>query len=290
MYNHLSSKTALIADLSSEQRKDYCRRNFFIQTDFSKQVIEDVRGMIRMERGGTNVCRALIGKTGIGKSTLINAIVKACNTSDCSPIAVVDLSNYGSRTDLQEIFVSLLGFTEPALKLANPNGTKRIQARIAELALKMIILDEGNALVAATRFAEGNRTFIRAMSNHDIGLNVLIAGTDGVLAFLRKSDTLPSRFGLIEMREWNPEALSFSLFLNGYLRYLPLRKPSLIDTQEIQKLIVDLAGHLTRDIKRVLTDAAIYAIDHGVECLNEKVIKDSYNEALAFYAPDGVIG
>ncbi|WP_025858842.1 TniB family NTP-binding protein [Pseudomonas sp. CHM02] len=289
MYDHLSPRTAVIAQLSDEERIDYCRRNFFIMTGFSKRVIDDVRGIIRMERGGTTVCRALVGRTGIGKSTLIKAIATACNTPDSRPVEVIDLSPYGRHTDLHEIFVSLLGFTGAAKKLANPNGLKLIKGRVAERGLKMLIFDEANALVSATRTTEGNTTFLRGMSNEDIGLNLMVAGTKDISSFLRKNDQLPSRFGRLEMQDWDGESKSFSLFLNGYMRYLPLRKASMIDTAEMIAKITSLAGHLTRDIARVLSDAAIYAIVHGEECITLKVLQDSYNEALAFYAPDGVM-
>lgn len=289
MYDHLSPKAAIVAQLSDEERINYCRKNFFIMTDFSKRVIDDVRAITRMERGGTTVCRALVGRTGIGKSTLVKAIASACNTPDSHPVEVVDLSSYGRHSDLQEIFVSLLGFTGAAKRLANPNGLKLIKGRVAERGLKMLIFDEANALVSATRNTDGNITFLRGMSNEDIGLNLMVAGTKDIASFLRKNDQLPSRFGRLEMQDWDGGSNSFSLFLNGYMRYLPLRKTSLIDTPDMITKITSLAGNLTRDIARVLTDAAIYAIVHGQECITLKVLQDSYNESLAFYAPGGVM-
>lgn len=289
MYDHLAPKTAVVADMPDNERIDYCRKSFFIHTDFTRLVIDDVQTMIRMERGSTNVCRVLVGDTGMGKTSLIKAIVAACNTPECSPMAVVDLANTGRRTDLQDILVSLLGFTQPAHKMANINGTKLIKAKIEELGLRLLVLDEANALVAATFFAEGNRTFLRAMSNPDIGLNLMLVGTPHCLGFLRKNAELPSRFGRIDMVNWDPVSADFSRFLNGYLTLLPLRKKSAIDTLDMQQLIVRLGGQLTRDIKRILTDAAIHAIVNEVECITEEVILKSYNEALAFYAPNGVI-
>lgn len=289
MYEHLAPKAAQIADMSGEVRTDYCRKNFFIHTDFSRRVIEDAKQMICMEQSGTRVCRALVGNTGIGKTALVKAITSACNTPDRTPIVVVDLSAFGRRTDLQEVLISVLGFKQSARKMANPDGVKRIRARIEELGFRLIIFDEANALVSASLFADGNRTFLRAMSNSSIGLSVMLVGTSDVIGFLRKNEALPSRFGRIDMADWDAESVDFSRFLNGYLRLLPLRKPSVVDSLDMQMLITRYGGQLTRDIKRVLTDAAIYAIKHEVECINKEVVETSYNEALAFYAPNGVI-
>lgn len=290
MYDHLSPKVALIAERSDAERIAYCKKRPFISTDFTKRVIEDARELIKADRDGTCDCRALIGDTGMGKTTLIQAIVAACNTPESQLVEVVDLAIFGRDADLRQIFLSHLGFQESPQKLATTDGVKRIKARVAELGTRMFIWDEANCLPAATRHIEANLAFLRAMSNADIGLNVMVAGTAGVSTFLKKTDSLPSRFGRLEMQNWRSTSLSLSLFLNGYVRYLPLREPSVIDSVTTQNLIISLSGHLTRDITRLLSDASVYGIKHGTEHLTDEIIEASYYEALAFYAPGGVIG
>lgn len=290
MYDHLSPKIALVAERSNEERIAYCKKRPFISTDFTKRVIEDARELIKADRGDTCDCRALIGDTGMGKTTLIKAIVAACNTPESHPVEVVDLAIYGRDADLREIFLSHLGFEESPQKLSTVDGTKRVKARIEALGLKMFIWDEANCLPAATRHIESNLVYLRGMSNPDIGLNVMVAGTAGVSTFLKKTGSLTSRFGQLDMQNWRSDSMSLSLFLNGYMRYLPLREPSNIDSVTTQNLIITYAGQLTRDITRLLSDAAVYAIKNGMEHLNDEVIKDSYEEALVFYAPGGVIG
>lgn len=280
-YPHLAKKVQQVATLDAESRIAYCDNPVWIKTNSSQTFITDIERMVRATRLGSRSCMALIGISGIGKTNMIKQVKERLNTPDATTILTIDLSDYGRHIDLQQLFLSHLGFTEPVKSLCTASGIKRISERIKEMQLAVCILDEGNALSGVkAMLLQPNYTYLRAMANGDFGLSLVIAGTEELKVDLGVDPQLRSRFGVWELPIWNADGEDFSRFLKALVRFMPLRKPSVLDTKEIQAMLATKCRGSTRDIVWVLSTAAKLAIESEHECIDEPLLEVCFESRL----------
>lgn len=273
-YPHLAQKVQQVAMLDDAERIAYCDRPIWIKTNTCQTFITDIERMINATRMGSRTCMGLIGISGIGKTKMIEQVALRINTPDAMPILTIDLSNYGRHIDLQQIFLSHLGFSESAKSLCTAVGINRITERIKEMQLAVCIFDEGNALAGVKNMLiQPNYAYLRAMANRDFGLSLVVAGTEELKVFLGIDPQLRSRFGVWALPEWESEGEDFSRFLKAVVRFMPLRKPSTVDTKEIQERLVVHCHGSTRDIVWVMTTAAKMAIETKHECIDEALLE-----------------
>ncbi|KWS30901.1 TniB family NTP-binding protein [Pseudomonas syringae] len=277
--SHLAPKVQQVAMLDASERIQLCDSPVWIKTNTSQTFISDIERMVKATRMGSRTCMALIGISGIGKTKMIEQVEARLNAPDSTQILNIDLSEYGRFIDLQQIFLSRLGFTESVKSLCTASGINRIAERIKQMHLAVCILDEGNALAGVKNMLlQPNYTYLRAMANRDFGISLVVAGTDELKAYLGMDPQLRSRFGVWEVPEWSAEGEDFSRFLKAFVRFIPLRKPSILDTPEIQEMLIVNCQASTRDIVRALISAAKLAIELEHECIDEELL-DSCLEA-----------
>ncbi|NBB33349.1 MULTISPECIES: TniB family NTP-binding protein [unclassified Pseudomonas] len=273
-FPHLAQKVQQVAMLDTAKRIMYCDNPLWIKTNSSQAFITDIERLVRATRMGSRSCMGLIGISGIGKTTMIEQIELRLNTPEATPILTIDLSDYGRHIDLQQVFLSHLGFTESVKSLCTASGINRIAERIKQMQLAVCILDEGNALAGVKNMLlQPNYTFLRAMANRDFGISLVIAGTEDLKVFLSIDPQLRSRFGLWEIPQWEADGEDFSRFLKAFVRFIPLREVSILDTKEIQETLVLRCRGSTRDIVKVLICAAKLAIELGYECIDEELLE-----------------
>ena len=280
--SHLASSVQPIALLSAAERIAYCDQPVWIKTTTNSSFNNSLESMIRLSSWGCCSCMALIGISGIGKTTMIERAQRLINTPDSTPIMTIDLAPYGRYLDLQQIFLTELGFTESVKSLCTASGIKQIKERIKQKNISVCILDEGNAL-AGTKYAlvQPNNTYLRALANPDIGLSVVVAGTEELKAHLGIDPQLRSRFSVWEVPSWEAESVDFSRFLKAFVRFIPLQKPSVLDTKEIQVALVNACMGSTRNIRYVLIAAAKLAIESGQEFIDLDLLEVAFDMGLA---------
>jgi len=272
-FPHLAQKVQQVAMLDAAKRITYCDNPLWIKTNSSQAFITDIERMVSATRMGSRSCMGLIGISGIGKTKMIEQVELRLNTAEATPILTVDLSEYGRHIDLQQVFLSHLGFTESVKSLCTAGGINRIAERIKQMQLAVCILDEGNALAGVKNMLlQPNFTYLRAMANRDFGISLVIAGTEELKVYLSMDPQLRSRFGVWEVPRWEADGEDLSRFLKAFVRFIPLREVSTLDTKEIQELLVSSCRGSTRDIVRVLISAAKLAIELGHECIDEELL------------------
>ncbi|MQA54267.1 TniB family NTP-binding protein [Pseudomonas piscis] len=285
--SHLAPKVQQIALMDNEARIAYCDMPVWIKTGSTKSFFDAVARLIELQRIGSRSCIGLIGVSGIGKSTMVERAEALFKTPDATRVIRIDLATCGRHIDLQEIFLSQIGFTENAKTMSNPNGVKRTKERLEQMQAAVCILDEANALIGAKHMlVQSNYTYLRALANSDMGLSVIVVGTEEFKSHLAVDSQCRSRFGLWEVPSWESDSLEFSRFLKTFVKFMPLRKASVLDTREIQADLVNECNGSTREIVKVLVASAKLAIQSGEERIDQELISLSRSMLLPTFGDD----
>lgn len=284
---HLAPKVQQIALMDDETRIAYCDMPVWIKTTSTKSFLGAVERMIELQRIGSRSCIGLIGVSGIGKTTMVERAETQFNTPDATRIIRIDLASYGRHIDLQEIFLSHLGFKEKVKAMSNANGVKRTKERLEQMQAAVCILDEANALAGVKyMFIQPNYTYLRAMANRDLGVSVIVVGTEELKGHLAVDSQCRSRFGVWEVPIWQADSAEFSQFLKAFVKFMPLRKRSVLHTQDIQTKLMNDCNGSTREIVKVLIAAAKLAIQTGEEFIDEELISLSVGLLLPTFGDD----
>ncbi len=285
--SHLAPKVRQIALMDNEARIAYCEMPVWIKTSSTKSFLDAIARMIELQRIGSRSCLGLIGVSGIGKTTMVERAEALFNTPDATRILRIDLATCGRHIDLQEVVLSKIGFTEKVKAMSNPNGVKRTKERLEQMQSAVCILDEANALLGVRHaLIQSNYTYLRAMANHDVGLSVIVVGTEEFKSHLAVDPQCRSRFGLWEVPSWQADSKEFSRFLKAFVQFMPLRKVSVLDTEEIQADLVDGCNGSTREVVKVLVASAKLAIQSGEERIDKELITLSRSILLPTFGDD----
>lgn len=285
--SHLAPKAQLIAVMDNEPRIAYCDMPVWIKTSSTKSFIDEVARMIELQRLGSRSCIGVVGISGIGKTTMVERAEALFNTPDATRVIRIDLAPYGRHIDLQEIFLSKIGFKEKVKAMSNSDGIKRTKERLEHMQAAICILDEANALAGARNMLiQPNYTYLRGMANRDVGLSVIVVGTEELKTHLAVDPQCRSRFGLWEVPDWKADSAEFSRFLKAFVKFMPLRKASVLHTREIQKDLVDECNGSTREIVKVLVASAKLAIQSGEERIDKELISLSRGMLLPTFGED----
>ncbi|MFS2160196.1 TniB family NTP-binding protein [Pseudomonas sp. Pseusp122] len=285
--SHLAPKVQQIALMDNVARIAYCDMPVWIKTSSTKSFLDVIARMIELQHIGSRSCLGLIGLSGIGKTTMVERAEAMFNTPDATRIIRIDLATCGRHIDLQEVFLSKIGFPEKVKAMSNPNGVKRAKERLEQMQAAVCILDEANALVGARHMLiQSNYTYLRGMANRDVGLNVVVVGTDELKTHLAVDPQCRSRFGLWEMPAWQADSVEFSRFLKAFVKFMPLRKVSVLDTKVIQADLVNGCNGSTREIVKVLVASAKLAIQSEEERIDKELISLSRSMLLPTFGDD----
>jgi len=92
-------------------------------------------------------------------------------------------------------------------------------------------------------------------------------GTQEALTAIQTDRQVASRFEPLQMPRWKATE-AFRSFLTGYLKGLPLRKPSDIVTRDGVALLVNRSSGVTGNITLILSRAAEMAIRKSKEAIS----------------------
>lgn len=278
-FKHLNAHVAALIHEDVPTRKRFLRSSRFIPHEQVNAINETFEQLLADEDEVRPRCCMLLGASFMGKSTLIEEFARRHPAEDQpdghSAYVPVITVQYPDRVR-EGIYPEILRRLNAHLPVSASGSRVRDTCLklLQTVGCRLIIIDELNNLMLGTQAAraEGLST-IKYLIN-EFKRPVIVAGTvdcgraihsDVQMASrFRKTHTLrPFRGG----REWSKVLVAFEASL-------PLRKPSKLHGAEMAQLLLSKTDGYMGHLSDLLTEAANYALDEGVECISVELLQD----------------
>ena len=104
-------------------------------------------------------------------------------------------------------------------------------------------------------------------------LPIVLSGTKDAVRILHTDPQHASRFDVAELPLWQNDK-EFRRLVGSFEKILPLKKPSNLTETSVLNLIYSISGGNIGNIKRLINECAIEAIESGEERITSKMIED----------------
>lgn len=276
-YPHLASAVAAVADLDDEIRITYIRRDRFVPHKRAEEVLTDLEMLYRMEDAVRPQGRLVVGRSLMGKSTIFEEYLRNHRASDNpegeAAIVPVLLVQY-PETPSEGIYPEILAKLNARLPI---NAQARVQRKAAvellrSIGLRVLLIDElHNVLDGSANAQRKGLNSIKYLMN-ELRRPVVCAGTAEVFTAIKSDTQMHSRLKRLPLVRFSDDA-DFQELLAGFELLLPLRKASHLDDATLSTEIFQITMGIVGEVADLLNNAAIYAIEEGIECITEEVIK-----------------
>ena len=276
-YPYLASAVAVVADLDDETRIAYIRRDRFVLHKRAEEVLTDLEMLYRMEDAVRPQGRLVVGRSLMGKSTIFDEFLRNHRASDnpegdsaIVPVLLVQYPEAASEGIYPEILAKL-NARLPA------NAQPRVQRKAAvellrSVDIRVLLIDElHNVLEGSANAQRKGLNSIKYLMN-ELRRPVVCAGTVEVLNAIKSDPQMYSRLKRLPLARFNDDA-DFQELLAGFELLLPLRKASGLADETLSTQIFQITMGVVGEVADLLNNAAIYAIEEGIECITEEVIK-----------------
>ena len=280
-YSHLADATRPILDRSVAERISYIYRDHLIKFDQFNNVTTELQRLLHYPRQVRMPCMLLMGKTGMGKTKAVQAFLRHHGTASASvggkgihqqPIVFFQMPAEPSQGELFGKLLDALGAPiSPSTKIRVLERT--ILNILRDVGTMLIIVDEFNNLNSTT--ARQRQIDINALKNltNDSCIPIVAVGTLSAQLTIKYDDQMAHRFRPVVMEPFRA-GRSLDEFVRTIVAHLPLQSPSDINTADFKKRLLDLTGGVTVNLLRLLSDAAVAAIQSGAERITVAGLSD----------------
>ncbi len=276
-YPHLAVAVAVVADLDDEARIAYIRRDRFVPHKRAEEVLTDLEMLYRMEDAVRPQGRLMVGRSLMGKSTIFDEFLRNHRASDnpegdaaIVPVLLVQYPEAASEGIYPEILAKL-NARLPANALSRAQRKAAVDL-LRSIDLRVLLIDElHNVLEGSANAQRKGLNSIKYLMN-ELRRPVVCAGTVEVLNAIKSDPQMHSRLKRLPLARFSDDA-DFQELLAGFELLLPLRKASGLDGEMLSTQIFQITMGIVGEVADLLNNAAIYAIEEGIECITEEVIK-----------------
>lgn len=276
-YPHLGETSRQLLGRTDAERIEYIKTAKWIDYTAAKKVLAELEELITWPEDLRPPCRLIVGDSNNGKTALIDRFLKKYSPNpnlggDAMVLPVVAIS--ALRADEKALYdwLSTAMFETFNPKLSVAESQKWIISVLRRLKPKLIIIDEAHELSKGpNRSVLACQSALKAITNL-ARVPIAAFGTDAALNAFSLDDQIENRFEPVFLPRWKPSK-DYRGLLVAFESILPLRNPSNLKQTVIAREILDRTGGLLGEIRKLLTDSAIYAIENKLEQITLAVIK-----------------
>jgi hypothetical protein len=218
----------------------------------------------------------LLGPTNNGKSMIIEKFrrshpVVSHQDREEIPVLVVQMP---SEPSVGRFYTTLLAATGAPMRARQYRlaDLEQLVLRLLRAAgVRMLVIDELHNVLGGR--GDRRREFlnlIRFLGN-ELRIPLVGVGTREAYLAIRSDDQLENRFAPFTLPRWEADAGSCSL-LASFAASFPLRQASRIAITEMATYLLTRSEGTIGELARLLTDAAVAAIESGEEAINQRTL------------------
>ena len=275
---HLTGSAKEAAMLTKEERIAYIRSDRWIAYPRAQNALNRLEELLVWPRKQRMPNLLIVGPTNNGKSKIVEKFRRDHSLVDgpesAHEFVPIVMMQAPSEPGSGRFYAMLLG------SMGAPFNPHARVAELEQLALRlmktvgarMLIIDElHNILAGSANTRRGILNLLRFLGN-ELQIPIVGVGTREAYMAIRSDDQLENRFDPLALPNWE-EGEELKSLKASFAGSLPLKKPSQIATVSISKYILVRTGGTMGEMTRLLTTAAIEAVNTGEECINQKTLK-----------------
>lgn len=276
-YSHIHKNFRHIALLPNNERIAFIDTPRWIGYSRANEVIEVMQGLMNKVKQHRMPNLLLIGDSNNGKTTIIQDFAERFGESysDEHLVVPVCLIQAPPSANEKDLYISLIDYFALPYRSSDSAGVLRAQAvhTLRETHVKILIIDEVHSMLTGT--ARQQRLIMNAIKYlcNALQLPIVLCGTKDAVRILHTDPQHASRFDVAELPLWQNDK-EFRRLVGSFERILPLKKPSNLTEISVLNLIYSISGGNIGNIKRLINECAIEAIESGEERITSKIIED----------------
>ena len=275
---HLSEAAAKLLALSDAERVERIRASRWIGYPRAKAVLDKLEDLLIYPKTHRMPNLLIVGETNNGKTMLIQRFRKQHPASDnpssdgiVVPVLVIQAPPV---PDEGRFYNTILDALFAPYKPNDRVDKKQFQAikLLRYVGLKMLVIDEIHHILAGN--LNKQRAFLNVIKylGNELQLPIVGVGTKDAFRAIQTDPQLANRFEPAVLPLWKFDE-DFLRLLKSFEMMLPLRQVSNLHDTTLATSIYSLSeGHIG-EVSKLLTEAAVCAIESGKECIDAKVLK-----------------
>jgi hypothetical protein len=274
--SHLHAAAQQVARLPAGERLRYVRADRWIGYTRATEALNQLETLFTWPSRQRMPNLLLLGPTNNGKSMIIEKFrrshpVVSHQDREEIPVLVVQMP---SEPSVGRFYTTLLAATGAPMRARQYRlaDLEQLVLRLLRAAgVRMLVIDELHNVLGGR--GDRRREFlnlIRFLGN-ELRIPLVGVGTREAYLAIRSDDQLENRFAPFTLPRWEAGAGSCSL-LASFAASFPLRQASRIAITEMATYLLTRSEGTIGELARLLTDAAVAAIESGEEAINQRTL------------------
>ena len=277
--SHLAPQAQDAARLANDERIDRIRRERWIGYPRANNAVAKLNALLKWPARQRMPNLLIVGPTNNGKSMVVERFRRMNASKESAgdvaietiPIVAVQMPSDPSIPRFYSMLVAALGVPirrsgkrTPDLEPVALHMLRKVNARI-------LLIDELHNILAGSPIAQRQFLNLLRVLGNELRIPIVGVGTKEAYLAIRSDDQLENRFEPLPLPTWEFGDDLRSL-LASFAASFPLRKRSMLASEDVARHVLTRSGGTIGEIARLLSTAAIVAIETGEECINAKTL------------------
>lgn len=272
---HLHPSAQPIARLHADERLRHVRADRWIGYSRASEALERLETLYEWPKKQRMPNLLLLGPTNNGKSMIIEKFRRlhppiSHVEHEQVPVLAVQMP---SEPSVSRFYVALQAALGAPLRPRQrvPEMEQATLSLLRTVGVRVLVIDELHNVLAGR--GDTRREFLNVLRflGNELRIPLVGVGTREAYMAIRSDDQLENRFEPVALPRWEPNDEARAL-LASFAAAFPLRDRSIIDTEEMARYLLTRSEGTIGELTRLLTDAAVAAIETGEEAINQRTL------------------